>query len=136
MDYPLEQALKVLHNTKLPENERVSAVKSLMHHQTPEVVDILIQTLEDDDQGVRWAAADVLATFGEMAYPSLLHALVKPNVDILLRQGAAHILHQNASERIRKETGALQKALKAPGTSVYAMEEANKLLIQYINKPY
>ena len=132
MDYTVEEALKILKNTNLSENERVNAVRSLAHRRTPETIDVLISTLDDDDPGVRWAAADALAAFGEMAYPSLLRALVQPDVDYLIRQGAVHILNQNASERIRKETRSLQKALKAPGTSIYAMEEANKLLIQNI----
>ena len=133
MDYPQEHALNILKDTNLPENERVNAVKSLAHHRTTDITDVLIQALKDDDPGVRWAAADALAAFGELAFPSLLRALVQPDVDYLLRQGAVHILNHNASERIRKETRSLQKALKAPGTSVYAMEEANKLLIQ-LNK--
>jgi hypothetical protein len=49
----------------------------------------------------------------------------------MLRQGARHVIHYNASPRVQQQTRELMEALKGPGAAVATMEAAHKLLVQW-----
>jgi HEAT repeat protein len=92
-------------------------------------MEALVAALQDDDSGVRWAAGAALAQLGDAGMPALLKALCRPSEDTLLREGARHVLHYNASLRVRQETQELMQALKGPGSAVSTMEAAHRLLV-------
>ena len=59
---------------------------------------------------------------------TLLDALIGPDVDEMLRDGARHVLTDNASPRVRELSVPLIKALKGPQADIAAMQEALKLM--------
>jgi HEAT repeat protein len=125
------EAIAVLQNTRLPEHQRVDAARSLAAAATPAGIAALTVSLRDDDHGVRWAAGSALAHIGEPAIPALLNALIGPDVDEVLRDGARHVLTDNASPRVRELSVPLIKALKGPQADIAAMPEALKLLATF-----
>jgi HEAT repeat protein len=90
----------------------------------------LIAALEDDDHGVRFAAAEVLAVQGESSFKYLLEFLVQPN-NVMLRDGARVVIHQNSCVPVKAKSKELLNALDAPGADIRTMEEATKLLIEW-----
>jgi HEAT repeat protein len=124
-----EEAIAILKNTRLSELERDDAIHYLQEYPSPEGMEALVAALQDDDPGVRWAAGAALAQLGEAGLPALLRALCRPTEDALLQQGARHVLHYNASPRVRQQTEELMQALKGPGSAVSTMEAAHKLLV-------
>lgn len=123
-----EDAVAILRNTRLSELEREDAIRYLQEYPSPDGMEALVAALQDDDTGVRYKAGAALAQLGEAGMPALLRALCQPSEDILLRQGARHVLHYNASPRVRQQTQELMGALKGPGSAVATMEAAHKLL--------
>jgi HEAT repeat protein len=126
-----EEAIAILKNTRLSELERENAIHYLQEHPRPEGMEALVAALQDDDSGVRWTAGAVLAQLGDAGLPALLRALCQPSEDELLRQGARHVLHYNASPRVHQQTQELMEALKGPGSAVITIEVAHKLLTQW-----
>lgn len=126
-----EEAIAILKNTGLSELEREDTVHYLRDHPSPEGTEALVAALEDDNTGVRWAAGAALAQLGDAALPPLLKALCQPSEDSLLREGARHVLHYNASPRVRQQSQELMQALKGPGSAVATMEAAHRLLVQW-----
>lgn len=122
------QAIAALQNTRLPENQRTEAVHFLVADPTADGVAALVASLSDGDHGVRWAAGTALARIGEPAMPALLNALIGPDVDKTLRDGAHHVLADNSSQRVREQSIPLVKALKGPQADIATMQEALKLL--------
>jgi HEAT repeat protein len=128
MPEAIDEAMVVLQDTRLSEHQRVDAVHSLAADATPAGIAALVGSLRDGDYGVRWAAGSALAHIGEPAMPALLTALIGPDVDEVLRDGARHVLTDNASPRVRELSVPLIKALKGPQADIAAMQEALKLL--------
>ncbi len=126
-----EEALAFLKNTRLSEVERENAIHYLQEFPSSEGMEALVAALQDDDDGVRWAAGTALARLGEAGIPALLRALCQSTEDEVLRRGAQHVLHYNASPRVRQQTQELMDALKGPGAAVETMEVAHKLLMQW-----
>jgi HEAT repeat protein len=126
-----QEAIAILQNTRLSELAREDAIYYLQEYPSPEGMEALVAALQDDDPGVQWAAGAALAQLGDAGIPALLRALSQPSEDTLLRQGARHVLHYNASTRVRQQTQELMQALKGPGSSVSTMEVAYKLLAQW-----
>jgi len=124
-----EEAIAILKNIRLSELERDDAIGYLQEHPSPEGMQALVTALQDNDYGVRWKAGAALAELGEAGMPALLKALCQPTEDEVLRQGARHVLHYNASPRVRQQTQELMQALKGPGSAVSTMEAAHKLLV-------
>jgi HEAT repeat protein len=126
-----EEAIAILRDTRLSELEREDAVRFLQEHPSPEGMEGLVAALQDDDDGVRWKAGAALAQLGDAGMPALLRALCQPTEDELLRQGAHHVLHYNASPRVQQQSRELMEALKGPGSSLTTIEVAHKLLTQW-----
>jgi HEAT repeat protein len=122
------QAIANLQNTQLPENRRTDAAHFLVADPTPDGIAALVTALTDGDHGVRWAAGTALANIGEPAMHALLSALIAPDVDKTLRDGARHVLTDNSSPRVRELSVPLIKAMKGPEANIAAMQEATKLL--------
>ncbi|MFN8469618.1 MAG: HEAT repeat domain-containing protein [Caldilineaceae bacterium] len=62
-----EQTLAVAVDTGEPVLEREQAIHKLGESATPDVVDHLIKLLEDNEDGVRWAASSALIECGDAA---------------------------------------------------------------------
>ena len=63
-------------------------------------VQVLIETLKDDDFGIRWIAAEGLITVGRAGLESLLQALVNQADSVRLREGAHHVIHDLISREL------------------------------------
>ena len=126
----IEEAVKVAKDESLTELEREKALRYLEQSDDPEVIKMLIAALEDDDHGVRFAAAEVLAAQGESSFKYLLESLAQPN-NMMLRNGARVVIHQNSSVTVKAKSKELLNALDAPGADIRTMEEATKLLIEW-----
>ena len=123
------EAIAVLNQPELDTLLREDAVHYLGHHLSPRGLESLVQALEDDEFGVRWAAAVALSQQGEAALPTLLRALMERGGDSpLLREGAYHVLHYNASATVHALSQELMQALKGPAAGISAAEAAYKLL--------
>ncbi len=122
------EAIALLQNTSLSEQEREHAVHFLRDHPTPEGIEALVTALEDDDAGVRWSAGAALAQLGDAAFPALLEKLAHKSNDTWLREAAHHVIHDNSSPRVRDESGDLMRALQGPGADIASMEAAYNLL--------
>jgi HEAT repeat protein len=122
------QAILILQDQHLPENQRTDAAHFLATDASAESIAALVAALSDADHGVRWAAGSALALLGEPAMPAVLSALLQPNVDKTLRDGVRHVLTDNRSANVRQLSVPLVKALKGPEADIAAMQEAAKLL--------
>ncbi len=126
----IEEAVKVAKDESLTELEREKALRYLETSDDPEAIKTLIAALEDDDHGVRFAAAEVLAAQGESSFKYLLESLAQPN-NVMLRDGARVVIHQNSSVTVKAKSKELLNALDVPGADIRTMEEATKLLIEW-----
>lgn len=122
------QAILILQDEHLPENQRTDAAHFLATEASDESIAALVTALSDADHGVRWAAGSALALLGEPAMPVVLSALLQPSVDKTLRDGVRHVLTDNRSANVRQLSVPLVKALKGPEADIAAMQEAAKLL--------
>jgi HEAT repeat protein len=122
------QAIAILQDQKLPENQRTDAAHFLATDTSEESIAALVVALSDADHGVRWAAGSALSLLGDAAMPAVLSALLQPNVDKTLRDGVRHVLTDNRSANVRQLSAPLVKALKGPEADIAAMQEAAKLL--------
>lgn len=125
----IEDAVKSAQDDSLTEVDREKALRYLEASDDPSAIQTLIMALEDDDHGVRWAAAEVLAAQGETSFKYLLEALSKPNSK-MLRDGAKVVIHQNSSEKLKSKSKELENSLSSTAADIRSMEEATKLLIE------
>ena len=122
------EAIVILQDQHLPENQRTEAARFLATDASKESIAALTAALSDADHGVRWAAGSALALLGDAAMPAVLGALLQPGVDKTLRDGVRHVLTDNRSPKVRELSVPLVKALKGPEADIAAMQEAAKLL--------
>ncbi len=124
----IKDAVKVAKDESLTELMREKALRYLETSDDPEVIKILLAAKEDDNHGVRFAAAEVLAAQGESSFKYLIESLAQPN-NVMFRDGARVVIHQNYSVTVNAKSKELLNALDAPGADIRTMEEATKLLI-------
>ena len=126
------EAIEILKDGKRSEVEREQAIYYLRDQGSPEAIDALVAALQATDYGVRWSAAKALAAMGDAGIPALLRALISPaGDDQLLREGAHHVLKDNASPEVRSKTHELLGALKGPSADIETMMVASKLLREW-----
>lgn len=123
------QARQILDNPNETVAEREAAIYFLGADPTTANLERLVEALEDNDFGVRWAAGATLARAGDAALPPLARALVRKHDSVWLREGAYHALYYNASGHVSALTVELQKALKGPAAEVATVSAAEHLLI-------
>ena len=123
------QAMGVLDDDRERAAVREAAVRYLAAHPTPAVIARLVQALQDDDVGVRWEAATVVAQLGEPALLEVLKALTDPKRvdDPHLRESAYHILHINQAA-IPVPIADLLDALRGPVADIASLVEADRVL--------
>jgi HEAT repeat protein len=134
----MEQAVQILRDRSASERLREDAVRSLGADASAEAITTLVDTLRDNDLGVRWQAAVVLSQLGKRALPYLLSALVDPKrvEDPWLRDGAFHVLRDNVDAGVTMLSRNLRHALKGQAADLRTMREADRLLriLGYENK--
>jgi len=122
------EALTVLDDRDLDAMAREKAVHYLEHKASQTSIERLVQALEDESFGVRWAAAEALSKIGEAALPALLNALINKADHHWLREGAYHVLYCNSSPRVQEEATQLRQALVGPAADLTVPVEAFLLL--------
>jgi HEAT repeat protein len=131
-DISVEQKLAVVADTKKTALEREQAIHSLKNSPTPEVIEELINGLDDDQEGVRWAASSVLIEFGEAALKPLLQALIDRHDSVWLRRGAYRVFHDTKSLKVQQATGEVVKALTGPAAESTTTDAAARAMLKLL----
>ena len=129
-DLSLEQALAVAVDSGVPVLEREQAIHQLGESPSPDIVDHLIRLLEDNADGVRWAASSALIECGDMALRPLLMALLDQHDSVWLRRGAYRVFHDTKSYKIQQATAELVKALNGPAAESTTTDAAARALMK------
>lgn len=122
------EALHIVNDTSLEVSEREAAIHYLGEYPSPAVAERLVQILEDNAPGVRWAAAMTLAHYGKLGLRPLLQALSQPTINARLREGAHRVLSHTTDSLSSGHLQALLDALQGPGANVATMSAAMNLL--------
>lgn len=125
----MQDMLAVLDDATRPAMEREQAAHKLADSPTAAAIERLVAALEDDESGVRWAAAAALVDCGDAALVPLLHALVSQADSTWLREGAHHVFSNTRSLKVQQATADIVKALKGPASSVATTEAAVRALM-------
>ncbi len=123
----VEQAMNVLNDVGEDSLKRVDAARYLGEIGTDAAIQALVAVLEDDDYGVRWAAADELAKLGRKGAVAVARKLLDPEASSRVFEMAVHVFKDNGDLLVRSKAKALVKALEADH-AIEAMTEAGKLL--------
>jgi hypothetical protein len=92
---------------------RWEACKALGAIRDPRASTALVHSLVDDNMEVRWLAAEGLIALGVRALVPLLVALEAHFENVLLRQGAHHVLHALERKKLlNKKTQAVLDTLR------------------------
>ena len=94
----VESLIKALKNKSEPTHWEAAKALSLIGD--PRSVQALVQTLGDNEFGVRWLAAEGLIAVGYCSLAPLLQALVDRPESVRLREGAHHVLHDLVSRHL------------------------------------
>lgn len=129
----VDQAIRILEDLSLPATTRDEAAQYLVNLDNEDEIRQLVATLSNDDFGVRYEAAHLLAMMGSKALPALLEALVNPKLvaDSRIREGVMHVLRNNHDPQVIRETATLRSAIKGWAPDLYTMREADHLLEKY-----
>jgi HEAT repeat protein len=127
-----EQALAVAVDAGRTTYEREQAIHQLGASPTPDVVDHLIKLLEDNDDGIRWAASNALIECGDAALKPLLQALLDQHDSVWLRRGAYRVFHDTKSLKVQQATGDVVKALSGPAAESTTTDAAARALMKLI----
>jgi HEAT repeat protein len=125
-----EQALAVAVDTGRPVPEREQAIHRLGQSPTPDVIEHLIKLLEDNADGVRWAASSTLIECGDAALKPLLQALLDQHDSVWLRRGAYRVFHDTKSYKVQQATGEVVKALNGPAAESTTTDAAARALMK------
>jgi len=91
---------------------RWEAAKTLGAISDDKAIPSLIKALEDNDNDVRWVAAEALRKYKKNAWPKLLRVLIKRGPDsTFLCQGAHHVLRNQREEGFNDLLKSLSKDL-------------------------
>ncbi len=122
------EALTLLNDPLLSPYEREKGLQALADDATPAHIERLLEALEDNQFGIRWSAAALLAEMGDKALVPLLQLLIRQHDSVWLREGAYHVCYYSNSATVAEQTRALRKALRGPAAEVATTDEAVKLL--------
>ncbi|MGO8692621.1 MAG: HEAT repeat domain-containing protein [Rectinemataceae bacterium] len=108
---------------------RWESAKALCAMRDPESIPFLVGALEDRDFDVAWLAAEALEKHGQVAWPELLHTLIKRGRDsVMLLEGAHHVLRKQRNESFDEALEVLVEALEFGKSSESVTVAAYKLL--------
>lgn len=91
---------------------RWEAAKALGEIADPSAARVLVSTLEDEEQGVRWLAATALINLGHAALAPLLRGVESGSDSIWLREGAHHVLRSLIGDGVADEASPVLEALE------------------------
>ncbi len=122
------QALAIMDNRLNPVAKREAAARFLGKFPEPQAVASLVDALQDEDFGVRWAASEALSKLGVHALEEVLKVLADPNKvgDPRLRDSAYHMLHLGQQWPVSVKD--LMRSLKGPAADLATLEAAARLL--------
>lgn len=124
----LSAAREVIANTRRTAADREDAIHYVANNSPgAEELALLVTTLDDNDSGVRYAAANALARCGMMALKPLVDALARPGSSVRLRQGAHHVFKESVSPEVRRQSAELMAALEGSGSDLASLEAAIRL---------
>lgn len=129
-DINLEQTLAVAVDTGRSALEREQAIHALGEHPSPDVISHLIRLLEDNADGVRWAASSALIECGESALKPLLQALLDQHDSVWLRRGAYRVFHDTKNYKVQQATVEVVKALNGPAAESTTTDAAARALMK------
>jgi HEAT repeat protein len=128
----IDEAIATLGDRHEWSPDRVQAARFLATHHDPRGIDVLVRAAEDNDPGVRYAAAKALASYGEMGLPPLLHSLLNHTDIPALRETMLYVIKHNRSDWIRQKTRRLQQELHGPAADLIAILGAGELLVELV----
>jgi len=126
----VDEAAKIAADSHQTSQVREDAIRYLAGHPTAAVIHLLIDLMETDDAGVRWKAAETLASAGQAALVPVLHALVDKSDSRWLLEGAYHVFHNNRSSEVAQMTDGVCAAMKGQGAAVATVTAAGALLVK------
>jgi HEAT repeat protein len=107
---------------------RWEAAKALGELALPATAGGLVDSLCDDDGGVRWVAAESLIVLGVPALDALLHAVMKHSEDMWLREAAHHVLTALPAGTARNVVRPVVAALEGPAKQFAVLPAASRAL--------
>ncbi len=96
------------------DSTRAEAVKALAEIGGEESAPGLVKALQDEEFGIRWAAAEGLIAMNARSLKALFQALEEKPDSSLLREGAHHVIHGLARGELRKYLAPVLVALEGP----------------------
>ena len=93
---------------------RLEATKALAEIGDSEAAPALVKTLEDEEFGIRWTAAEGLAGMRIEGLRALFLALEQKPDEDLLREGAHHVLYFLARGDLKRYVTPVMAALEGP----------------------
>lgn len=122
------EAFATLQDTSKGLLDREHAIHYLAEHMSPAAVEQLIPLLQEDQFGLRWAAADALRYGGDMALIPLLRKLVQSGSRLSVREVVHHALSKNISPAVREQAQEVLAAMKGPAADLATTQAAYQLL--------
>lgn len=108
---------------------RWEAAKALSEIGDPDAAPALVKTLEDNDPGIRWLAAEGLIRAEQAGLPPLLEALLEHSESAWLRAGAGHVLRSLAkNEKLPPHVEPVLQALQGAASDILTPQAAKKAL--------
>lgn len=126
----VDAAVKIAADSGQASQAREDAIAYLADHPTEAAISTLIDLMETNDAGVRWKAADALASLGKTALVPVLHALVDKGDSRWLLEGAYHVFHDNRSSEVARMTDGVCAAMKGQGAALATVTAAGELLVK------
>ncbi len=110
---------------------RWEVAKALGEIGDPASAGLLVELIQDDDIGVRWAAMGSLIQLGRGSLRPLLESLTRNFQSARLREGAHHVLHTLLSQGILTESEKeVFYALEGAAPGIQAAWAANRAFME------
>jgi HEAT repeat protein len=129
-----DAALAILDDHGRREHERTEAIRLLAKTPTAPIIERLVLALEDNDPGVRWAAARALSHIGDRTLAPLVRALVTRPNSFILRDSAHHVLKGMFAPKRADLVERLLDAVSGPGAGS-ATEAVGYEILRELGQP-
>ncbi len=107
---------------------RWEAAKALTIIRDERAIHALVQALVDELPGVRWLAAEALATIGRGALEPVLHGMLEHSHSPWFREGAHHVLSTIGKEDLREVVRPVLRALEGIEPEIGVLVPSHELL--------
>lgn len=128
--HKVEEALTALENPLSNPQVHREATQYLAALDDCEEAKGLVESLESNDFGVRWEAANLLAELGVKSVSAVLKALMDPGrvADAQMREGVVHMIHVMQDHDLKHKLEPLVECLKGPAADISTMWQAYRIL--------